>query len=129
MRVIPARPPMFDLIDAQFHVAGKAIFFCWGDAIYNPQNAELTPALIAHERVHCVRQNGDPESWWRRYLDDPPFRLFEEIPAHQAEYREICKTANRNQRRGHFVRIAERLSSPLYGNLLTLKAAKKAISG
>jgi hypothetical protein len=133
MRVVCARPPLFDAIDAAFHIAGKPVIFAFGDTIYNPMGVAIAPSLMAHEAVHGERQrggDGDVTEWWRRYIDEPQFRLAEEIPAHQAEYRALCAehpTAPRNQRRLFLSGIARRLASPLYGGIVSFEAARKLV--
>lgn len=127
MKVVVARPPLFDLISVRFNVAGRAVFYAWGDTIYNPGGVTIPPELMAHEAVHGRRQGSDVEGWWRRYIDDPKFRLAEEIPAHVEEYRLICQTGGRHERRAGLVNVARRLSSPLYGRLISLDEAKRVI--
>ena len=128
MRDVFEYPPMFDLIDAKFRVAGRPIIFSWGGIIYNPQRIEVTPALRAHEAVHGARQGDDIRGWWRRYIDDPVFRLVEEIPAHRAEYQQLlAECDNRRARRLYLKQMAKRLASPLYGNVTTVAKARKFI--
>jgi hypothetical protein len=131
MKVKVARPPMWDEIDAAFHVAGKAVIFAWGDTIFNPMGGPISPALMAHEAVHGKRQGPFVEDWWHDYIVSPEFRLAEEIPAHQAEYREFCRLNTqgnaRNSRRLYLHHVASRLASPLYGRLVTYDAARKLI--
>lgn len=131
MRVVVARPPLFAEIDAAFGVAGKPVIFAWGDTIYNPQGGPISVELQAHESVRGQRQGGAIEAWWRRYIAEPEFRLAEEIPAHQAEYREFCRNnvngKARNGRRLVLHHIAARLASPLYGRLVSYDAARKLI--
>jgi hypothetical protein len=126
-----AKPPLFDEIDAAFHVAGQPVIFAWGDTIYNPEGGAISVPLQAHEAVHGQRQAGNPESWWRAYIADPEFRLAEEIPAHQVEYRELCRIESlgrsRSGRRRLLRYVAIRLCSPLYGQLITYDRARKAI--
>mgnify|MGYP001570703982 CR=1 FL=1 len=120
-------PPIFDEIDARFHVRGKPIIFAFGDRIFNPTGIALTPHLMAHEAVHSRRQGGDIVGWWRRYIDDPQFRLEEEIPAHRVEYRSMIAAAafgvgNRHERRSVMshaaIDVGVKLASPLYGRLV-----------
>jgi hypothetical protein len=132
MRIVVARPPMFAEIDAAFHIAGKPVIFAFGDTIYNPLGGPVSPQLQAHEAVHGARQrDSGVEKWWRAYIDDPQFRLDEEIPAHQAEYREFCRNATngnaRNARRMALHQIASRLASPLYGRLIRYDDARRLI--
>lgn len=126
MRVVVARPPLFAEIDAVFYVAGKPVIFAWGDVIYNPQGGPIGPELQAHEAVHGKRQGADVEGWWRRYIADPEFRLAEEIPAHEAEYRAYSDKP-RNVRRQALHHIASRLASPLYGRLIRYDDARRLI--
>ncbi|MFA6267668.1 MAG: hypothetical protein WC670_18370 [Pseudolabrys sp.] len=132
MRVSKGFPPMYSEIHRVFNVRGKPILFAWGDTIFAPPPAgPLTPALHAHEGVHGLRQmahSGGPAGWWRAYIDDPRFRLFEEVPAHQAEYRWHELHSGRHGRDQALESIARRLSSPLYGSLVTFEQAKKLLS-
>lgn len=131
MRIVQARPPMFAEIDAAFGVRGKPVIFAFGDAIYNPLGIAIPPPLVAHEAVHGQRQGTNPAAWWQRYIAEPDFRLAEEIPAHQAEYRAFCAANTtgpaRNRRRMALHAIAKRLASPLYGSLITYERARKVI--
>lgn len=117
MKIEIARPPMWDDIDAAFHVAGKPILFAWGDTIYNPENGKVSSVLVEHEFVHCHRQmntEGGPEAWWKTYIADPVFRYTEELPAHQQEYKAYCKR-HASGRGKYLDYVAAKLASPLYG--------------
>ncbi len=136
MKIVCAEPPLIDEIDAAFKVRGKPIFFAFGDVLYNPMNVDIPPALLVHENVHGMRQKvyAGPLPleqgvglWWLRYIKDRRFRLDEELPAHVAEYWHIARNVNRGRRRAALSNIAKRLSSPLYGNLISLEQAKRLI--
>jgi hypothetical protein len=135
MRVLVERPPNYDRLLEHFPGAARA-FFAWGDIIYNPHSIALTPALLAHERVHGMRQNmvkpqgelSGIEVWWEGYIQFPEFRLEEEVEAHIVEYKVLCQGfPNRAARRRNLVQLAARLSGPLYGRLISLKDAKARI--
>lgn len=129
MNVVIAEPPMFDVIDAAFRVKGKPVLFAFGANIYNPLNVTISPALFAHEAIHCAQQGGSPENWWSRYISDAPFRLMQEIEAHRAEFAHVCASgAVRHDRRRYLVGCAARLASPLYGALISKEHAKALIS-
>jgi hypothetical protein len=125
------RPPLFEEIDAAFHIKGRPIIFAWGTTIFNPLGGRITPELMAHESVHGFRQGTDIEGWWRRYIADETFRLEEEIPAHVAEYQEFCKRnvngRARNNRRLYLHHVASRLASPLYGKMVSYDDARRII--
>lgn len=119
--VINDFPPLYDAIDAAFHVRGRAgVIYSFGDVIYCPDGKPIPPEYLAHEAVHGRRQGSGPMvlDWWRRYIDDPKFRLAEEIPAHVAEYRWLLEHGNRGERRAAANAVAARLSSPLYGRMI-----------
>ncbi len=125
MRIVFERPPLFDLINAKFHIAGRPVIFAWGDIIYNPQRMPVPSHLMAHESVHGQRQGSDIEGWWHHYIDDPGFRLAEEILGHRAEYRHLLEQcSNRHARRTYLKQTAKRLSSPLYGGVVTAAKAR-----
>jgi hypothetical protein len=129
MKIIFDRPPLFDEIDARFHIAGQPVIFAWGERIYNPQRIHIGPELMAHETVHGLQQGNDIEGWWRRYIDDTAFRLEQEIPAHQAELRVLWETGNRQDRRRALKRTASRLAAPLYGRMITPARARQILNG
>ena len=128
MRIVEDYPPIYGEIAARFGKRAARAIFSWGDVIYNPSRIVVTPALMAHEAVHGARQAGDIRGWWRRYLDDPEFRLAEEIPAHQAEYcAAIAAAHNRNERRFIQKAIAARLAGPLYGRMIPGHEARRIL--
>lgn len=123
-------PPLFDLIAATFNLKGVNVIFAWGNTIYNPKGFALPQHLVAHEAIHCVRQGGDVEGWWRRYCEDVKFRLDEEIVAHRFEFQTLLRVHGdvRNNRRIFLVQTAVKLSNRLYGKMITLSDAKRAIA-
>lgn len=103
----------------------NGVIFTYGEVIYT--DVPLSDELLAHESVHGARQK-DPEAWWARYLTDPEFRYEEELLGHVAEYVTCCRrVADRNRRAKAFHTIALRLSSDLYGGVVTYQKASKAI--
>lgn len=127
MEVVNDYPPMFDEIDARFHVRGKPVIFTWGDQIFNPQGVPVSAALQSHESVHSRQQGADPSIWWRSYLKDGHFRFQQELEAHRAEYRWFVEHAARNARRVALKQISRRLASPLYGNMVSPKHARSEL--
>ena len=116
-------PPNIGKIQQNITLGGKEIF-AWDKIIYNPSGGRLTTPLLAHEKVHFNQQEGDPETWWEKYLSDVDFRLEQELEAHRAEYKEFCKTVRDREKRLRFLaEIAGRLAGPLYGGKLTHRDA------
>lgn len=119
MRVIKAYPPNFRQLAAAFPVRGRRdVIFTYGDTIYNPGGINISDWLMAHERVHARQQGERPDTWWTQYVAFKPFRLEQEVEAHRAEARAG----------GDVEYAARRLSSPLYGGLITLDEARKLLA-
>lgn len=129
MHIVFTRPPMFDEINAAFHVAGKPVIFAWGETIHNPARIHIAPELIVHEAIHGARQRAwGIEQWWKDYISNAYFRLDEEVHAHRAEYAYLRDHAlNRRQRRGCLRTTAKRLAAPLYGKMVPPGMAKKLL--
>lgn len=129
LEVVRERPPNFDKLVAVFpQCVEPGVIFAYGGKIYAPSETEISRELDAHERVHIERQGDDPDAWWDRYLVDKEFRLEEEVLAHRAEFKQFCRRqVDPVKRRREQIRIAKKLSSALYGNLITSEAAELAI--
>ena len=129
MRIIYERPPMYDEIAARFPIAGKPVFFSWGDVIYHPMGVTISPHLMLHEAMHGERQiKLGVERWWEAYISSDHFRLIEETLAHQVEYRSLLRAAyNRHGRRGALKQVAKRFASPMYGRMVSAAKAKKVL--
>ena len=124
MRIIRAFPPNYPVLRRVFGLAGKTdVIYSFGDTIYSPGGTKLHPALIAHEEAHGARQREmGVELWWRRYIDDPQFRLAEEVIGHQAEWKWWRENGKNNLTR-QLEHICRRLCGPLYLGLITYEQA------
>lgn len=86
---------------------------------------------IIHEEVHLKQQlafgHNDiaTYSWARRYVEDPAFRLQQEIEAYTAQVNFLKENSNRQDRKWRIKKIAEALSSAMYGNLISYEDALK----
>lgn len=122
--IIVDKPPNYDQINEAFTLSGEEIF-AWDGTIYSPSE-DIPQWLIEHEKVHFKQQDGDPESWWDMYINDSGFRLSQEIPAHKKEYEVFCKLVkDRNKQFSKRLELAQRLASPMYGNMTTTNEAMK----
>lgn len=131
--VLAEQPPNIGAIREAFPaiVGRKGILFSYGDLIYNPDRVSIIPALYDHETVHCHQQQAaGPAAWWMLYMSDPKFRAKQELEACLAEvrnYMTLEPRPNRLLRARYFERVAERLSSPIYGYMMRRKDAKEAV--
>lgn len=78
-------PPNIDRI-RQFLNPPTGALFAYNGIIYSPDSDVLYPDLIEHEKVHFTQQDGYPDEWWERYLQDPDFRLSQELEAYSIQY-------------------------------------------
>lgn len=126
-KIVRDFPPNFEDISEAFELSGKEIF-AFGNVIYNPTGKPISAVLKAHEQVHFEQQGDKPLAWWDRYITDEKFRLEQELEAHRVEYRMFCQmNKDRNKRNMYLQRIAGRLSSKMYGELLLRAEAVKRI--
>jgi len=131
MKMKHAPPPGFEEMLRVFPFANRAgVMFCFGDTIYNPSKVRVPQWIVEHEAIHMKQQlNMGVEAWWKRYLIDVNFRLDQEVPAHQAEYRCFCEMnpRDRNARRRALRDMAARLSGVLYGRMIRFEDAQRLI--
>ena len=95
----------------------------YGDTIY--YDTELPYHLVAHEITHCFQQK-NPEKWWEKYLEDPKFRLKQEVEAYHNQY-ECVKRIDLRKAEDLLNIIAGDLSGKLYGSIVNFETANKLI--
>lgn len=134
MKIIKTFPPNWPEIAKHFPVKGKqGILYAYGNILYNPSGVEVSPWILRHEEVHGRRQLGEEgdermsvKRWWDEYIAYEDFRYKEELLAHQREWQSYVEQMG--DVNGYYLdAIAKRLSSPLYGRMVTFEQARKAI--
>lgn len=101
----------------------KDTIFAYDHKIYTNNN--LPKHLIVHEQTHHTQQDRDGlEYWVENYLNNPKYRLEQEIEAYK---RQLESINDRNLRAKVWIESAKNLSSHLYGNIITYKEALKLI--
>ena len=130
IQVVVDWPPNIEAIREVLPVKEGNIF-AHGGRIYDPAG-RLTPAdhhLFDHEQVHFEQQTAlGVNKWWELFLASPEFRLDQEIEAHVAEWRSFQRhNRDRNDRSRHLMVMARRLAAPMYGGIISVGDAKKAI--
>lgn len=129
-KIVKAFPPNYAEINAAFNPPPNAVF-AYGDTIYSPSSDTLSSDLVAHEKTHFVQQAaiGGPEAWWRRYIDEPQFRLEQEIEAYRVQYAYASAVGlARPQRRALLAHICKSLASGMYGRLVTKEQARALVT-
>lgn len=127
-KITTERPPVYDQIKEQFGVEydeGK-VAVTYGDTIHI-KTGRLSEDLKTHELVHVKQQTeyeGGAKAWWKKYLQDPKFRISQEIEAYRKQYGWIVQNVkSRNERFKHLRFFAECLSGPMYGNEISFMEA------
>lgn len=127
MRVVVEQPPFADALGKIFRLP-EGTLCTFGDIIYNPSNNPIDMPTMFHETVHSIQQGSNPQKWWERYLKDAAFRIGEEVPAYQIQYKEAGNfIKDRNELFKYLMRLAKDLSGEQYGNMMTVQGAVDAI--
>lgn len=137
MKIIKAYPPNFAKLAKAFpYIKGrKGILYSWVDRIYNPSGVVIGPQLMIHEAVHGLQQEElGVEKWWEQYIESKEFRFYEEALAHKAEWKAYQENTPEFKDRAsylerHLRQIVDRLSGPLYGNMLGKEECREVITG
>ena len=128
MKITTDFPPNYaNIVIAIPEVQNGKPIFCYGDTIYNPHKIEITKDLEAHEEVHRRQQGNNPDLWWEKYLQDPEFRLRQELEAYGIQYASVREFVHGRLREWVLDNIATALSGALYGNLLTFAEARSKV--
>lgn len=127
MKVVYDYPPNIDQIREVFTLH-KGIVFTYGDIIYNPDCGFINDPLMRHEETHCKQQGTNPAGWWERYLQDPAWRVTQEVAAYRRQFKAIKKLTNDRERRHAWLcKLAGDLSGPMYGSPIPFQKAFQAI--
>lgn len=129
MKIKNEYPPNIELIRRRFTLH-KDVVFTYGDTLYVPNGASSIPTdLLIHEETHERQQKEfGVDEWWSYYFVSDGFRTAMEIEAYQNQYNYMrVKIKDRNKLNLYLHRLANDLSSAIYGNVLSLAEARKAI--
>lgn len=114
--------PLLDKYKEKFAITENTIFAYDGE-IYS--NNQLPDHLIVHELTHHKQQDRDGLDYWvENYLNNPEYRLKQEIEAYKNQ---LSVIKDRNDRFKLQMECAINLSSDLYGNIISYSEAMKAI--
>jgi DNA-binding Xre family transcriptional regulator len=108
---------------AQYFDITPRTIFAWNNAIYT--NYALPNDLLIHERTHLEQQEREGlEHWVKNYLNNPEYRLKQEIEAYKHQLSMIKDREYRNKIR---LESIETLCSSLYGNIISKDEAEKIL--
>ncbi len=120
------QPPkwLWEELHKAFDIEDNRTIYTYGSTIHNPFKAYVADHMVIHETVHMRQQaamqeeyegNAGPERWWRKYIDDPDFRLDQEAEAYGKQYWFYCQhQGDRNLQAKFLWEIANHLSGGTY---------------
>ena len=132
MKIINGFPPNYsELVDLLHIKESDKIVFTYGDTIYVPSGEQISNDLIIHEQTHSKQQHhmeAGAKLWWKIWMEDPEFRIANEVEAYGAQFRFICsKVKDKNWQEKNLNELAGQMSSEIYGNVIDFMEAKKRI--
>ena len=132
VKVTAEYPPkeIYDKCVEQFGVSfEKGTVFAVDDKIHMYKPQQMSDHLMAHETTHIKQQSKHGwQEWWDRYLEDPEFRLLQELEAYHNQYKFLLENTNRQFRKFVLKRIVKDLSGKMYGNLISPEEAERVIT-
>ena len=132
MKIAVGTPPNWEKIIKVFPSVEKMpnLVVTYGETIFFPGgNITMSPDLQQHELVHTLQQKAmGIEIWWDKYLEDPVFRVEQEVQAYHVQYNKIKSSSkDRNWVFENLKRLGRDLSSPQYGSAIGFLEAMNRI--
>jgi len=119
--IIGEKPPNWSILEDKFGVKWGNVVVTYGNKVYS--SSKITPDLVVHESIH-VKQQGAIPTWWEQYLEDPTFRLEQELEAYKEQVKWGKKNIKDRNKQFRFVsKLAQDLSGSMYGNCIGFNEA------
>ncbi len=105
------------------------VVITYGDTVYVNSGFQLDGSLQEHEGTHIRQQlKIGADVWWKRYFDEPEFRLSQEKEAYINQSKWLKRNIkNRELRFRVLNKIIADFSGPMYGSIITRDEAKKLL--
>lgn len=129
MIISKEKPPIWNQLEGRFKVRWESgVIVTYGDTVYTI-NGNMSPDIVVHEQVHIDQQTIiGAEEWWNKYLNDPQFRLQQELEAYSRQINYIVRhIPNRKKQMAIIEHIWKSISSVSYGNMISYKEAKEKL--
>lgn len=129
MNIVVGLPPVYPEIVAHGITPPDTAIYTYGDIIFNPSGGELSDDLKRHEETHQLQHAMiGARHWWTMWLNDPRFRVEQELAAYQKQYRFFCGVRrDRNEQARFAVALARAMAGPMYGNVISFDEAYRRI--
>jgi hypothetical protein len=145
MKIVNILPPIYRQITDRWPINPDRTVFTYNHLLYDPGKNEIPDHLMVHEEHHAKQQDAlapihtascfctkdllEPcscgalqmgsDAWWKRFLEDPLFRIDQEAEAYAVQYNFYCRyKKDRNDQARFISQIAGILSSGTYGNVI-----------
>ena len=122
-------PPIYTRLHARFGVEwNDGIAITYGDTVYSKNPIPVDVA--EHEKVHVWQQSQiGVEEWWDRYINDPDFRLNQEVQAYKEQIRALnVLIKDRNQLYLAKRKLYRDLAGPMYDYMVSADYAKELLT-
>ena len=118
------KPPIWTELQKHFIIDWDKTVVTYGDTIYSQY--KLMPDVFVHEKVHILQQQiTGRDEWWKKYIDNPQFRISQEAQAYKAQYNSVKKIIKKPEL--HLIKLAKDLSGGMYGEAISFEKALKMI--
>ena len=130
IKIKKQKPPNFGEIIKAFPSVNweRPLAFAYGDTVYH--NLEkMTEHLLIHESTHLHQQEFGKKTkeWWDKYIQDPHFRVSQEIEAYGNQYKFVKARTNARGADNFLDQCAHALSGEIYNNAISFAEARSKI--
>jgi hypothetical protein len=115
--------PLLEEYKKHFKVNENTIF-AYNHVIYS--NNDLPEDILIHEKQHFVQQDREGLDYWvQNYLNDPKYRLRQEIDAYK---KQLAHCKPKGFRRAVMLDCIDNLVNGMYGDIITRQEAYRLLS-
>ena len=121
-------PPIYGALKKAFNISwDRGVVIAYEDTIHC--KFRITDDLFVHECTHLKQHRnyiGGAKAWYERYIVDKDFRLSQELEAYrnQLDYIESSKDPHKKEK---VIHILDSLCGEMYGNMINVEDARKAL--
>lgn len=129
MKISTEKPAIWPLLEKKFGISWDSGVIVTYNGTVHCKSGKLSPDLIVHEQTHIDQQAafGDAEEWLIKYLDDPKFRLEQEVEAYQNQAAFVRKNLRNQSKKLKYFMFMWRDMAKYYCGMCTLEEAKKLV--
>lgn len=119
------KPEIYDSLKEKFDIDwDNGVIITYGNKIYSKFQLDYLKQI--HELTHVRQQLAyGVQKWWNEYVDNPKFRLEQELEAYRNEVAALFRKSKDREFRGRYMtQCAKDLSSAMYGNMIEYMNAR-----